>query len=527
MSTDRTTTRLLAELSTVSNAVLDSDWSTGPLAALPTPAGFGPLTSSATPLDALSSAGVGMLTPHVAFLAKPLDQFRGDSGVVSALAQGMAAVAVDVRALADTYRQAGTTETSGWTGEAADRYQAAGTQFTEGVTVIAEAAKTVSGAVIGAGEEVVKAITRIVQLIDAAVAEMIPVMADGIARAPLTMGTSVTEAITKCVAIANGYSAQIADVMANLLANATNLMKLVDSVLTIVHTVTQLLRKLAKGDSDSSAADATPQANPESGEQTAAEPSQSTSADDPTASTGTAPSTGADRATSGLADPTASTAGDTDQAASRPTNTTGATSSASPLSTSSTTAGTPSGDRGTNLSPGSGIPLSGVAAKTGAVSKASAAPKTSAAPNRGTPETRLAPGGATFAVPPKEMTAGGPAATAAAEVAQAGGPFMPMTMPAAARGQGADDSEHQRRYEVNADGDTFSAGDQDALAASGVIDPPVAAEDDERPSRATPAEPQPAAAPPEDEAPRGKVVWRLGENGELVATVVPAPPDEQ
>ena len=67
------------------------------------------------------------------------------------------------------------------------------------------------------------------------------------------------------------------------------------------------------------------------------------------------------------------------------------------------------------------------------------------------------------------MTAGRPATTVADDASPGGGPIMPMAMGAGARGQGAEDTEHQHRYQVDAEDDVFAADDQDAIAASGVI----------------------------------------------------------
>ncbi|MEV8443872.1 hypothetical protein AB0425_41415 [Actinosynnema sp. NPDC051121] len=520
MSDDKTTTQLLAELAEVSTAVRDSRWSTGRLAGLPAPADFGALISSPNPLATLSSSGVGMLTPHVSFLAKPLDQFRGDSGAVSTPVRGLATAATDIRALADALRQTGTTETSGWTGEAADEHRATSAQFAEGVTAISEAAKTISGAISGAGEEVVKALAEIVRLIGEAVGRMVPVMADGIARAPLTMGASIPEAIAKCVVIANECGAEIAKVMADLLANAANLMKLVTMVLTIADAVVQLLQKLAKlaqgSGGDTPATGAGSPESPGTGEDTAADEGGPAGADD-SATEGAPTSTeAAQAARSAGADPTgtdptgttAGTTGDPDRAASRPAGTTTAVGAPSALGT-----------------PGSGLPSTGTHSpgSTGTTPLGGVAPM-AAWSNTGTSgartPNRLAAGRSTSVGAPKEPTADHPPATATGGGTSSNGmPIMPMSAPLAARGQGADDTDHQRRYEVNADGDTFAAGDGGVVGDAGVIGAPSAPEADEWPGQVTPVPP----APPESEARPAKVVWKLGENGALEATPVSEP----
>ncbi|TQM85296.1 uncharacterized protein YukE [Saccharothrix saharensis] len=465
MSTDKTTTQLLAELSEVSTAVRESRWSTGPLAALPAPADFGALISSPNPLAGLSSSGVGMLTPHVSFLAKPLDQFRGDSGAVSTPAQGMATAATDLRALADTLRQTGTTETSGWTGEAADEHRATSAQFAEGVTAISEAAKTISGAISGAGEEVVKALAEIVRLIGEAVGEMVPVMADGIARAPLTMGASIPEAIAKCVAIANECGAEIAKVMANLLANAANLMKLVTMVLTIVDAVVQLLRKLAElargSGGDTPATGGTSPESPESGEGAATDDDRPAATDDPATDSTPASAEAGQEATSTRTDPTGTTTGttgDRDRAAPLPAGTTTAVGAPSSLTTPSSSPGSPTtstSSLGTTGAP----PLGGVAPMAAWSGTGTSGARSS---------NRLAAGGSTAVGAPKETSADRPTAATGGGTPSTGGSAMPMSMPLAGRGQGADDAEHQRRYEIS-DDDSFTAEEQPALLDSGVI----------------------------------------------------------
>lgn len=462
MSTDQTTSQLLSELSTVSNAVANREWSTGGLADQSKSGDFGPLISSPNPLANLDSAGVGMLTPHVSFLAKPLDEFRGDSGAVSTPAQGMATAAADIQALADTFRQTSTTETSGWTGEAAEGHRVTSAEFAEGITAIAEAAKTISGAIVAAGDEVVGALTTIIQEISAAVGEMVPVMADGIARAPLTMGASIGTAITECIGIATRHGAEIAKAMKTLLGNAMNLMKLVNMVLTIVHAVAQLLQKLAKlaEGSDTSATKGTTSKTLESGEKTATQQGQPTGTDD-AATENAATSTEANPETSGVADSTGATAGSpsgTNQAGSQSTGAMTGAAAPSSLSTPSSTVGTPSLS---GPSPGTsgGVPVGGVAPMAGAVSNTNTS---------GVRPTSLrGAGGPVVTGGPKEMTAGQP--VTAESASRAGGLTGPMAMGTGARGQGAEDTEHENRYQLDAEDDAFAADDDAFIASSGVI----------------------------------------------------------
>ena len=84
---------------------------------------------------------------------------------------------------------------------------------------------------------------------------------------------------------------------------------------------------------------------------------------------------------------------------------------------------------------------------------------------------RLAAGGSTAVGAPKETSADRPAATttgATGGTPSISGSAMPMSMPLAGRGQGADDAEYQRRYEIS-DDDSFTAEEQPVLLDSGVI----------------------------------------------------------
>ncbi|ACU37373.1 hypothetical protein [Actinosynnema mirum] len=448
-----TTGTLLAELRGLSAAVRGREWSEGGRAE----GDLGLLGAAVDPLAGLADAGVGVLTPHVSFLSTPLEQLRGDGGAVTSSARGVREVAADVGALADAFRQAAAA-TDGWSGEAGDAHRITGAQVADGVSALAEAAATISGAVSGAGEEVVGALSGVVGKIVDAVREMVPVMAGGIARAPLTMGLSIGEAIATCVGIAARCGEAIAEIMADLLACGVNLMKLVTAVLTVVQAVVDLLRDLAEqagtppettrgtaskdlGRVEKSTTEAATTPGPGT-------PEDVTSTEDP--STGDDLATTEDPGSTSLAgtpDPgTPDDLGTTEQSAALPPGTTTSTGVLSPSTPDLRAGGGPATgapQTGSGPSPSGGaLPVAGAAAGTGAASTGTAGAR---------PSGRLT---TVLANNPEEPTTG-PAPTGTGGAASSGFPAVPAA--GGARGQGGEDTEHERRYRLEGDLGLFAA----------------------------------------------------------------------
>jgi uncharacterized protein YukE len=239
-----TTTELLADLTSASDAVQRKDWLSAGLSGAG--AALDVLGSAASPLSALGGAGLGWFTQFVSFLEEPLGQLRGNPGSVSSSAQGFDGAGQQVASLARSYRQSTGTETSDWSGSAASAYRNSGAQHADGIAALGQASTTVASAIAGAGEVVAQAIEIVTQLVTEAVAKIIPIMTQAVAAAPATFGQSIAAAIPQCVQIAVEYGQKILEKLAALLASGQNLLKLVQGAQAVVQTVKEVLTQISQ-----------------------------------------------------------------------------------------------------------------------------------------------------------------------------------------------------------------------------------------------------------------------------------------
>ncbi|MCC8246099.1 WXG100 family type VII secretion target [Saccharothrix luteola] len=236
---------LLAELRSVSAAVVSREWVSGGLAGDPD-APIGAMTSTERPLSALDSAGVGFLTPLISFLEEPLDQLRGDPDSVSSRAGEFDSAGQDATSVAEEYRSSAAQETSEWTGQAGTDYLTAGTELADGILSIGETALTSGKALIEAGEVVAKVVAAVTRLITEAIAEITPIITQALAAAPATFGQSLAVAIPQCVQIAVEYGGRIAGKLAELLTSGENLIKLVEGALGVLKVVKEIVSSIGE-----------------------------------------------------------------------------------------------------------------------------------------------------------------------------------------------------------------------------------------------------------------------------------------
>ncbi|SDF79590.1 hypothetical protein SAMN05216553_103326 [Lentzea fradiae] len=242
---------LLEELRTTTSAIAGDEWLSQDLAATPK-APVSALGEDGKPLQALDSAGVGFLTPMVSFLEEPLRQLQGDPGGVEQGAGDLRNASTSAAALAESYREKASSETSGWSGQSATDYLQTGQQLVDGVLSIAETALTNATALIKAGEVVAQVAAEVTRLVTEAVGKIVPIMTQAVAAAAVTFGQSIAAAIPQCVQIAVDCGLRIAAKLGELLASGENLIKLVEgaaAVLTIVKQSMSVIGELAQGGS--------------------------------------------------------------------------------------------------------------------------------------------------------------------------------------------------------------------------------------------------------------------------------------
>jgi hypothetical protein len=212
-------TELLGRLTVAGDAVRAGTWLSGDLGGDRTP----PATD---PLSGMDSAGLGWLTPFVAFLEAPLNQLRGNPGPVAAGALEFDRARQDVSAAAAVYRRA-TADANG--------------RFVDALTALAESSGTIASALTGAGDVVARVARTVTGIVADVVGTVVPIMA----AASATSGQSVAAAIPRCAGIAVEAGQRIAGLLAALLASGRNLLELVDGAVAVVRMVRQELTETA------------------------------------------------------------------------------------------------------------------------------------------------------------------------------------------------------------------------------------------------------------------------------------------
>lgn len=242
--TDMNTAQMVVDLQDTDAAINAKGWVAPGLGVPGAPLGL--LGSSLNPLTGLISAGLGWFMPLVDFLGEPLTQLQGGNAAsVSSGSQDFGDAGQDMAGVADTYRQAASTQTSEWSGDAAAEYRNSAETHANGIAGLGQASNGVGSAIIGAGQVVAQAIAEVTELIAEAVAQIVPILTQAIARAGETFGQSVVEAIPPCVGIAIEYALRIAAKIAALLASGDNLMKLVQGGMAIVELIQQALTSIS------------------------------------------------------------------------------------------------------------------------------------------------------------------------------------------------------------------------------------------------------------------------------------------
>ena len=207
---------LLAELAVVTRAVRQQAWvaeDIGDTQAGPT-----------DPMSGLDSAGLGWLAPFVSFLREPLDQLSGNPAPVTCGAREYEHASQDVISAVATYRR-----------------MAGDAGYADALDVLGQACATVASALAGARAVVERAARVVAGTVADAIAEIVPVMAEAVARSRATFGTSIAEAIPRCVAIAVAAGERIAGTLAALLASGQDLLELVAGAVAVMRAVTELL----------------------------------------------------------------------------------------------------------------------------------------------------------------------------------------------------------------------------------------------------------------------------------------------
>ncbi|HEV3355915.1 MAG TPA: hypothetical protein VG247_03920 [Pseudonocardiaceae bacterium] len=253
-STGVNLTQLLSDLDSATSAVAGGDWVTGGLDGAS--AALDLLGSGSDPLSSVAEAGFGLVMPFIQFLQAPLQLLTGDSGATSASTQNGQATGQSVGSVADSYQQAASTQTSGWSGTAASNYQTSASDLANELRAIAKSTTGVSSAVSAAAKVVGSTQQQCGQLVSDAATKINAIMTPAMASASVTGGASIAAAIPQVIGVAADYGGQIAGKMGSLLSSAQNLAAIVLVIVRCLEAANTALNETTSGGSSGTSAKA-------------------------------------------------------------------------------------------------------------------------------------------------------------------------------------------------------------------------------------------------------------------------------
>src|SRR5262249_25139114 len=136
---------LIDDAATLYDGVASGSWVEGGLGMLGT--GLDALMVATNPIGTLISYGLNWLIEHVKPLQEALNRLAGDGDQVAAYAQTWKNIARAVEQAGRDMGQAVTTQTAGWTGDAADAYRQLAVDKANHLLGASSAANTIGSAV--------------------------------------------------------------------------------------------------------------------------------------------------------------------------------------------------------------------------------------------------------------------------------------------------------------------------------------------------------------------------------------------
>ena len=196
------------------------------------------------PMGAISSAGVGWVLGAVSFLREPFDILKGDPGAITGSAQSWLTAGNNLSSTAQQYRQASTTQTSNWVGNAGTGYRTASGNQASGLEALAKAGQAVSSAITKAGQAVAQARKTVLDLISEAVQKIIQICVEALSKSWLSFGASVAMGIAQSVQKAVSTAQKTMSEIQKVVQTLQNIIKTVQQIVQTVQQVKQLLQQI-------------------------------------------------------------------------------------------------------------------------------------------------------------------------------------------------------------------------------------------------------------------------------------------
>lgn len=196
------------------------------------------------PMGAITSAGVGWVLGAVSFLREPFDILKGDPGAITGSAQSWLSAANNLTQTAQQYRQASTTQTSNWIGNAGNGYRTASGNQASGLEALANASQAVSSAITKAGQAVAQARKTVMDLISEAVSKIIQICIEALSKSWLSFGASIAMGIAQSVQKAVSTAQKTMSEIQKVVQTLQNIIKTVQQIVQTVQQVKQLLQQI-------------------------------------------------------------------------------------------------------------------------------------------------------------------------------------------------------------------------------------------------------------------------------------------
>jgi predicted chitinase/uncharacterized protein YukE len=196
------------------------------------------------PMGAISSAGVGWVLNAVSFLREPFDILMGNPSAISGSAQSWMSAANSLSSTAQQYRQASTSQTTSWQGNAGNGYRTASGNQASGLEALAKASQTVSAAMSKAGQAVAQARKIVLDLINEAVQKIIQICIEALSSSWLTFGASVAMGIAQSVQKAVSTAQKLLKEIKQVVDTLRQIIQTVQQILQLVQQVKQLLQQI-------------------------------------------------------------------------------------------------------------------------------------------------------------------------------------------------------------------------------------------------------------------------------------------
>lgn len=196
------------------------------------------------PMGAISSAGVGWVLNAVSFLKEPFDILKGDPSAITGSSQSWGTAASNLLSTAAQYRQASTTQTSSWLGNAGNGYRTASGSQANGLEALAKASQTVSAAITKAGQAVAQARKTVLDLISEAVQKIIQICIEALSKSWLSFGASIAMGIAQSVQKAVSTAQKLVKQIQQVVQTLQQIIKVVQQIMQIVQQVKQLMQQI-------------------------------------------------------------------------------------------------------------------------------------------------------------------------------------------------------------------------------------------------------------------------------------------